>query len=150
MNGDGQSVSGTGKNPLSVNLRYNDRFEYSVDRNNTALLFHNLQHAEGQVPFVSRQEYGREQTPPADPAGSVTALTSGRFDGIIQNGTTSGLLGNFSWNAIKPNRGERINNKGVELIYKNTLAAGNYTLRCYLELMKIATIDNGEFDCYFA
>ena len=150
MNGDGQSVSGTGKNPLSVNLRYNDRFEYSVDRNNTALLFHNLQHAEGQVPFVSRQEYGREQTPPADPAGSVTALTSGTFEGNIQNGTTTGLLGNFSWNAIKPNRGERINNKGVELIYKNTLAAGNYTLRCYLELMKIATIDNGEFDCYFA
>jgi len=150
MNGDGQSFSGTNGNPLSVNLRYNDRFEYSVDRNNTALLFHDLQHAEGQVPFVSRQEYSNEEAVPADPAGGVTALTTGTFEGNIQNGRTTGLLSNFSWNAIKPNRGERINNKGMDLVYKNTLAAGNYTLRCYLELMKVATIENGEFNCYFA
>ena len=150
MNGDGQSFSGTNGNPLSVNLRYNDRFEYSIDRNNTALLFHDLHHAEGQVPFVSRQEYSNEEAVPADPAGGVTALTTGTFEGNIQNSRTAGLLSNFSWNAIKPNRGERINNKGMDLIYKNTLAAGNYTLRCYLELMKVATIENGEFNCYFA
>ena len=150
MNGDGQSFSGTNGNPLSVNLRYNDRFEYSIDRNNTALLFHDLHHAEGQVPFVSRQEYSNEEAVPADPAGGVTALTTGTFEGNIQNSRTAGLLSNFSWNAIKPNRGERINNKGMDLIYKNTLDAGNYTLRCYLELMKVATIENGEFNCYFA
>ena len=150
MNGDGQSFSGTDGNPLSVNLRYNDRFEYSIDRNNTALLFHDLHHAEGQVPFVSRQEYSNEEAVPANPAGGVTALTSGTFEGNAQNSRTAGLLSNFSWNAIKPNRGERINNKGLDLVYKNTLAAGNYTLRCYLELMKVATIENGEFNCYFA
>ena len=67
MNGDGQSSSGTGLSPLAINLRYNDRFEFSVDRSNTALLFHNLQHTEGQVPFVSRQEYGNEEILPLIP-----------------------------------------------------------------------------------
>ena len=150
MNGDAQSYSGSDGNPLHVNLRYNDRYEFSVDRNNTALLFHNLQHAEGQVPFVSRQEYSNEQAVPADPALGVTALTSGTFEGNAQNSRTAGLLSNFNWNAIKPNRGERINNKGLDLIFKNTLTAGTYTLRVYLEMMKVATIENGQFDCYFA
>ena len=51
---------------------------------------------------------------------------------------------------MKPNRGERINNKGIELHYDATIGAATYTLRVYLELQKTATIENGLFDCYFA
>ena len=113
-----------------------------MDRNNTALLFHNLQHAEGQVPFVSRQEYSNEQAVPADPALGVTALTSGTFEGNAQNSRTAGLLSNFNWNAIKPNRGERINNKGLDLIFKNTLTAGTYTFATGMTTAESEGCDN--------
>jgi len=154
MNGDGVAKSGTATlatpSPLSVNLRYNDRFEFAIDRNNTALIFHTTGAAEGQTPFVTRNEYSTEEIPPANPAGGVTALTTGTFEGNIQNNSFAGLGGNFNWVAIKPNRNERVNNKGLDLIYKNTLPAGTYTLRCYVELLKVATVENGLFDCYFA
>ena len=47
---------------LTVNLRYNDRFEFSVDRSNKALLFHTTQQAEGLVPMVMRDEYAKSGT----------------------------------------------------------------------------------------
>ena len=55
-------------------------------------------------------------------------------------------------NGIKlQGKGERINNKGMDLTYNTTaLGAGTYTLRVYLELLKFATIENGEFSCAFA
>jgi hypothetical protein len=42
---------------LSINLLYNDLYEFNVDRSNSALLFHTTQHAEGKVPMVVRDEY---------------------------------------------------------------------------------------------
>ena len=42
---------------LSLNLLYNDLFEFNTDRSNSALLFHTTQHAEGKVPMVTRDEY---------------------------------------------------------------------------------------------
>jgi len=39
----------------------------------------------------------------------------------------------------------------MDLIYKATgLPAETYTLRVYLELLKVATIEAGVFNCYFA
>ncbi len=140
--GDGTSKASEQISSLSLNLNYNDRDEFAVDRENTALIFHTTQQAEGQVPFVTRQEYSGE---------GATALTQGTFEGHVQNNGTAGLQGNFLWNAIRPNRGERINNKGVELQYDtNNLPAGNYTLRVYLELLKVAVVEDGRFSCYFA
>ncbi len=48
------------------------------------------------------------------------------------------------------NRAERVNNKGIDLVYKNTVPGGNYTLRVWLEMLKVATIENGRMECYFA
>ncbi len=128
-------------NDVSVNLLYNDLFEFNVDRSNTALLFHTTQHAEGKVPMVTRDEY---QTT------GVSALTPETLEGRAQN-SIAGLRGLMRWTAIKPNKGQRVNNKGMDLTYKApSLAAGDYTLRVYLELVKIATIQDGVFDCYFA
>jgi len=127
---------------LSVNLLYNDLFEFNVDRSNPALLFHTTQHAEGKVPMVTRDEY---QT------SSVSALTTETFEGHAQNSGAAGLGGLSRWTAIKPNKGQRVNNKGIDLVYKSSgLAAQTYTLRVYLELLKIATIEDGKFSCYFA
>ena len=56
----------------------------------------------------------------------------------------------FNWTSIRLNREERVNNKGIELTYKNTLAGGNYTLYVWTELRKTAQLVNGQFSCYFA
>jgi len=141
LNGQSKSSAPTAGSELSVNVRYNDRFEFNVDRSNNALLFHTTHQAEGQVPMISRQEWGREM---------AATLTTDTFEGHNQSASADGLGGNFNWVSVRPNRGERINNKGIDLIYKNTLDASTYTLRCYLELLKIATIENGHFSCYFA
>tara|TARA_R110001632_G_scaffold40327_2_gene101219 strand:- start:841 stop:2328 length:1488 start_codon:yes stop_codon:yes gene_type:complete len=130
---------GSGK--TTINLRYNDRYEFSSDRSNEALLFHTTQTGEGMVPMVSKDEYG-------DPA--VTNLTADTFEGHAQSGEADGLGRNFNWIAIRPNRAERINNKGMDLEFDKDLADGTYTLRCYLELLKVATISGGQFSCYFA
>lgn len=140
--GDGVSKATTGVNQLSVNLTYNDRDEFPTDRSNEGVLFHTTQAAEGQVPFVSRAEYSSQ---------GETGLTNGTFEGHVHRDSTTGLYQNFKWVAIKPNRGERINNKGINLMYdSSSMIAGDYTLRVYLELLKVATIKDGQFNCYFA
>jgi hypothetical protein len=127
---------------LSVNLLYNDLYEFNVDRKNAALLFHTTQHAEGKVPMVTRDEYQTSVTP---------ALTTETMEGHAQNSGAAGLGGLFRWTAIRPNKGQRVNNKGMDLTYKATgLPAQTYTLRVYLEMLKVAKIENGEFSCYFA
>lgn len=127
---------------LSVNLLYNDLYEFNVDRKNPALLFHTTQHAEGKVPMVTRDEY---QT------SGVTALTDETMEGHVQSSGDDGLGGLFRWTAIRPNKGQRVNNKGMDLTYKATgLPADTYTLRVYLEMLKVAKIEDGQFSCYFA
>ena len=127
---------------LAVNLLYNDLFEFNVDRSNPALLFHTTQQAEGMVPMVTRDEWK---------TSGVPALTAETFEGHAQNSGAVGLGGLFNWTAIKPNKGQRVNNKGMDLTYKNPgLPAQTYTLRVYLEMLKVLTIENGQANCYFA
>ena len=127
---------------LAINLLYNDLFEFNTDRSNPALLFHTTQQAEGQVPMITRDEWK---------TSGVSALTTETFEGHAQNSGAVGLGGLFNWTAIKPNKGQRVNNKGMDLTYKNPgLGAENYTLRVYLEMLKVLTIENGSANCYFA
>jgi len=128
---------------LSTNLLYNDRFEFNTDRTNSALLFHTTQQAEGQVPMITHDEYVKRDT--------VSSITDEVMEGHIQSSNDDGISELFRWTAIRPNKGERVNNKGMDLIYKTTgLGNDTYTLRVYLELLKVATIENGRFNCYFA
>ena len=123
---------------LTLNLRYNDRFVFSVDRSNPALLFHTVKEAEGMIPFVMRGEYSNEGT------AMIT-------DKTLELHEQKGFLEKaFNWTSIRLNRNERVNNKGIELTYKNTLDAGSYTLYVYTELRKTAELVNGQFSCYFA
>jgi len=130
---------------LSYNLLYNDRFEFTVDRTNSALQFATTQAAEGQVPMLSHDEILLRNT-------AASSLTNETLEGHTQAASDEGLGALFRWNAIRPNKGERINNKGMDLIYKipSVLTDGTYTLRVYTELLKVATIENGRFNCYFA
>ena len=125
-------------NKLTLNLRYNDRFVFSIDRDNPALLFHTVKETEGMVPFVMRGEYSNE---------GQAMITGKSFEGHDQK---AGLQGAFNWTSIRLNRDERVNNKGIELTYKNTLTAGNYTLYVWTELRKTAQLVNGQFQTFFA
>ena len=128
---------------LEYNLLYNDRFEFSVDRKNSALQFATTQAAEGGVPMLTHDEIVKRS--------GTSSITAETLEGHAQASKTVGLETLFRWNAIRPNKGERINNKGIDLIYKATgLSDDTYTLRAYIELLKVATIENGRFNCYFA
>tara|TARA_R110002012_G_scaffold82148_1_gene207841 strand:+ start:2287 stop:3723 length:1437 start_codon:yes stop_codon:yes gene_type:complete len=140
-------VNGTaafGDNGLSYNLLYNDRFEFSVDRTNSALQFATTQAAEGAVPMLTHDEIVKRS--------GTSSITAETLEGHAQASKTVGLETLFRWNSVRPNKGERINNKGMDLIYKipSGLSDDTYTLRVYIELLKVATIENGRFNCYFA
>jgi len=137
-------TSAFGDMGLSYNLLYNDRFEFNVDRTNSALQFSTTHAAEGQIPMVTHDEVVKRST-----ASSITDET---LEGLVQGANTTGVEELFRWNSVRPNKGERINNKGIDLHYKipSGLADGTYTLRAYVELLKVATIENGQFNCYFA
>ena len=138
--------SSSADHKLSVNLLYNDLFEFNVDRSNPALLYHTTQQAEGKLPMVTKDEWKIGGTA----AAPANALTNEDFMGQRVDLSAGGLGSNFNWVAIRLNKGRRVNNKGIDLVYKNdTLGAGTFTLRCYLELKKVATIKDGKFQCYF-
>ena len=148
---------------LTANIKYNNQFLYPVDINNSARLFNAVVSAEGMVPFVVREEYGYEgkQISPID------------FEGLAQNGVDHqgnayGLPNKFFYQAYHLNRNERVNSRGLEYYFdydklqnystaKDSDAAnavgakGNsYTLRTYVELMKVATLKNGMIETFFA
>jgi hypothetical protein len=97
-----------------------------------------MKSAEGQVPFITRQEYSREMT------DTITART---FEGI---GQRASLGGNFHYLAVKPEREERINNQGIDIILKGTWPAESLTLMVWISLRKVARLQGGRLDCYFA
>lgn len=122
----------------SVNLFYNDRYEFSVDRDNLAVLFDTTAKAEGGLPLhVSKQLYANESH------GIVSNVV-----GVEGREERANLVGKFFWNSIKLMRGERVNNQGVVLDFKH-MVAGPRTLYVWVALKKTAVLRNGIFDSYF-
>lgn len=151
----GTSSSADTNGTLTSNLKYNDHLLYPVDVTNPAVQFHNVVQAEGMVPFVTREEYSFQ--------GDIT--TGVTLEGVAQNDQTEGaidtaqqgLVNQFFYQAYKLNRNERVNQRGVELIVNyNPLdnlgggASDNYTLRSYVELVKVARLNNGMLETFFA
>jgi hypothetical protein len=122
-------------NALSMNVKMNNGFLYPIDVDNSARCFHNVVQAEGLVPYITREEYARE-------GNSLSRNT-------LQGHTTRDFLqGTAFWNATRLNRGERVNSRGIEVYFTlnplPTLAAGTtYTMRCFLETIKFATLKDG-------
>ncbi len=122
---------------LTYNLRYNDHFLFPVDVVNNARHFHNIVQTEGKVPFITRQEYSGE--------GLV-------LGGEIEEYTQTGQFTNsFFYLANRLNRNERVNSRGIEAyIDYDTLPAGSHTLRLYIELVRMASLNNGMLDIAYA
>ena len=151
----GTSASADTNGTLTSNLKYNDHLLYPVDVTNPAVQFHNVVQAEGMVPFVTREEYSFQ--------GDTT--TGVGLEGVAQNDITEGaidtaqqgLVNQFFYQAYKLNRNERVNQRGVEIIVNynplQNLSGGgsdNYTLRSYVELVKVARLSNGMMETFYA
>jgi hypothetical protein len=125
---------------VTTNLKYNDTFVYPIDVDNMARHFHNVVSTEGKVPFVSRAMYSGE-----DDSISVEADTEGQ----AQDTELDSMM---FWQSIRLNKNERVNSRGIELYQKIVTlpVAGTYEFMCWLELVKVATFDEGYLECYFA
>lgn len=124
---------------LEYNIRYNDRFEYATNLNNTARIFNQLVASEG-IPFVTRQEYSGEQQ----------GITSATFELRQQNSAAdTGIRGCFFTLATRLT-GKRVGQRGIELHLKvaNVRALGNLHIRSYCEYLRRAVLSNGMFEVY--
>tara|TARA_R110000764_G_scaffold121830_3_gene209459 strand:- start:1389 stop:2942 length:1554 start_codon:yes stop_codon:yes gene_type:complete len=137
--GHGANTSQNGT--ATFNIKYNDTFEFPIDVKNPARHFHNVNQAEGMVPFVTREEYSNEGE----------SLTTRKFLGRVQNTELDGRFFHLSQRLTSQ---ERINSRGIELYFRYdglpTAPGTDYTQRVFLEVMRTATIQNGYTECYFA
>ena len=142
------AASETATNGKNVtNIKYNNQFLYPVDIDNPCRHFYQVTQAEGMVPFVTRDEYSD--------AGNL--ITPTFFELGAQNNVTLGLPNKFFYQAYHLNRSERINSRGIEYYFSydalNNLSGGSsdsYTMRTYVELMKVATLRDGVMETFFA
>tara|TARA_R110000823_G_scaffold64772_2_gene151999 strand:- start:927 stop:1382 length:456 start_codon:yes stop_codon:yes gene_type:complete len=138
--------AGTSPGKIVSNLKYNDHFLYPVDVDNSAQQFHNVVQGEGMVPFVTRDEYSNQ-------GGTMTPAL---YEGHIQSDTHTGLSAQFGYQVYKLNRNERINSRGIELynifdkIENKKATTQSFTLRTYLELIRVATLKDGVMETMFA
>lgn len=120
----------------SVNLFYNDRYEFPTDRTNLATLFSTTATAEGIPLQLPKAFYGNE---------CVASITGNAIEGR-RNGS---LFGTEWWNSVKLMRGERVNNQGINFHFTYNGQAGNRTLWVWLALKRTGVIKGGRVDCYF-
>jgi hypothetical protein len=145
---------------LTSNVKYNNRFVYPIDVDNSSRHFHNIVQAEnGLVPFVSREEYSREGVSIADINLEGRSLSGGANN--AERDVNGGALGGrFFWCSSKMPHNERVNSRGIEVYYNyKQLPDGgthavpvptNYTMRTWLELVRVATLTNGIMETAFA
>ena len=124
---------------VTHNIKYNDKQLYPIDIKNTARLYDNIAQAEGSTPFISKDEYTKS-----------LQLISNEL--VEQRDFRTEVWGRSFWICDRLNRNERINSRGIEL-YQTWSAfdpAGNYTLNCWLELVRFATLEDGVFTVAWA
>lgn len=127
--------------PLTLNIRYNDRDEFTRDLDNPAVQLNESRVAEQGAPmYVTTSEYSSILQP--------TSITS---NNIETRDTRTGLQGSLVWNSFRLKRGERVNNQGIDLVYKTGIVGVDaHELKVWLALRKVARIENGLLTCYFA
>ena len=138
---EGPAISATTTGKVTTNLKYNDNFLYPIDVSNDARHYHNVFSSEGRVPYISRDLYRGEGLLANDNAGSVA------FEDFT---ATDELRQKFFYTAYRLNKGERVNSRGIEVYDTRTTMAGSSTFRCWLQVMKVASLKDGMFSMAFA
>ena len=145
------------------NLKVNEQFLFPVDVSNVARDFHNIVQTEGAVPFITREVYSKEGLSLAVARYGVEMMSGATLDQMFGSGLntvaslTDGAGGQYPgtqfWNAMRLNRGERVNSRGIELYFKmdlDTLANSQTVQRCWLETLRTAVLQDGVMECYYA
>jgi hypothetical protein len=122
---------------FKYNLRYNDRFEFTSDVDNTARMFSIFTDSES-VPFVTRDEYSEQ--------GVDGGITSTTFQGRAQN---TNLEGHFFYMGTRLTNG-RVGQRGIELHLTSSVPTGTDLLRCYCEYVRVARLVGGQMEVYNA
>ena len=147
---------------LSYNIRYKSRFEFSQPLTNKSQAFTQFVQSEG-LPFVSRQEYSRDQggyLMGRNPGAAFVPTTPVEFEDYLQ---TNALAGNFFMLGTRLTNG-RVGNDGIELhlsgIFPDSLpdrlagvnvpGSTHYVVRTYCEYVRRARLENGEMQIYNA
>jgi len=124
---------------LTHNIRYNDNYLYPVDITNPSRVVDNITQAEGSPPFVSKDEWSQQE--------SLITLQRVEGDQLEQQ-----LRSISMWTCDRLNRNERINSRGLELYATwDTLEnVGDHTLNAWLEVVRYAVLEDGQFTVTFA
>jgi hypothetical protein len=117
---------------IKYNIRYNDRYEFSSDVDNSARLFSILTDSEG-VPFITRTEFSNEKN----------TIGTSTFNGRDQS---ADLKGKFFYLGTKLTGG-RVGQRGLELHFSGGYSGtGADTMRNFCEYLRVARLSNGMFD----
>lgn len=133
------NASGIQGDGLKYNLRYNDRYEYTSDIDNTARLFSAFTDSEG-VPFLNRTEYSAQ--------GNMLENDE-LFEGRNQD---INLEGQLFYVGTRLTNG-RVGQRGIELHLGGTWAGSGRTpnvLRNYCEYLRVARLVDGHLEIYNA
>lgn len=133
------NASGVQSDTLKYNIRYNDRFEYTSDVDNSARLFSILTDSEG-VPFLTRSEYCDQ--------GDIMTDTE-EFESRDQK---VNLAGHFFYLSSRLTNG-RVGQRGLELHVSGEWASSGRPvnkLRSYCEYLRVARLTDGMVEIYNA
>lgn len=128
----GANASSNGS--ITLNVKYNNHLLYPLDVTNYAQHQHHLSQAQGMVPFVTRYEYCGE--------GTELSMATETLEGCDLQDK---LKGAFCWQGHRLNRNERVNSRGIEYQSTYNLNPGARTQRVYLEMVRMATLQDGKF-----
>lgn len=132
------------------NLRYNDLFLFPIDVVNSARMFHNVIQVETRIPHVTRDFYsGQGQLARAANFGNIEGYPMGAVYGSGA-ALKKDLRGRAFWNCFRLNRNERVNSRGIELYEKRTSMAGDSTLRAWLQVVRMAQLNDGKMEVIYA
>jgi len=141
---EGPTVSTTGVGTVTTNLKYNDNFLYPIDVTNDARHYHNVFQSEGRVPYISRDLYRGE--------GQLAQTLDGASGSVnFEDYSAQGdLRQKYFYTAYRLNKGERVNSRGIEIYDTRVTMPGSSTMRCWLQVMKVASLRDGMFMMGFA
>ena len=122
---------------FKYNIRYNDRFEFTSDVDNTARMFSIFTDSES-VPFLTRDEFSDQ--------GVAGQITSDTFMGRAQN---SNLQGHFFYMGTRLTNG-RVGQRGIELHLTSAAPTNTDLLRVYCEYIRVARLVGGNMEVYNA
>jgi len=134
------NASGVQTAGLKYNIRYNDRYEFTSDVDNTARLFSILTDSEG-VPFINRSVYSGQ--------GNMLDAGNETYEGRNQD---TNLEGQQFYLGTKLTNG-RVGQRGVELHISGDWADSGRTptlLRVFCEYLRVARLVDGMMEIYNA